>query len=277
MKQPELGRKLTEFRNEIGLTQEQLSEKTKINIRTIQQIESGEVMPRIYTLKTILEVLGRNYEEVNGDIEEYIIDRPDILKTAWIAAIIFASFDILLVAIVILRDLYGVRSGLIQLLVPVFIGFIILTVLLNRGIIYLGKTLHNSFLVITGYIGILLTILGAFAQIVQIYVAQPQVHLVAKAFLIMSAVNGIFYGVGIILLIRYINELALLTGVLMIFISFLMIIPGGFVELTGVILSVPCLLMQALILYRFQTNKFTSVSCAYLSQTAHLRVIQKIN
>lgn len=61
MKQPELGKRISELRKEKGLTQEELVEKCNINVRTIQRIEAGEVNPRSYTIKTILNVLDVDY------------------------------------------------------------------------------------------------------------------------------------------------------------------------------------------------------------------------
>ena len=57
MKQPELGRKIVELRKAKGLTQEELVERCNLNVRTLQRIESGEVMPRSYTIKTIFSAL----------------------------------------------------------------------------------------------------------------------------------------------------------------------------------------------------------------------------
>src|SRR5512133_3158708 len=59
MKQPELGRRITELRKGKGLTQEELVDKCNISVRTLQRIEAGEVTPRSYTVKTIL--LARYY------------------------------------------------------------------------------------------------------------------------------------------------------------------------------------------------------------------------
>lgn len=57
MKQPELGKTITQLRKAKGLTQEELVEKCKLNVRTLQRIEAGEVMPRSFTLKTIFAAL----------------------------------------------------------------------------------------------------------------------------------------------------------------------------------------------------------------------------
>lgn len=58
VKQPELGQKILELRKAKGLTQEELVSKCNINVRTIQRIEAGEVTPRSFTVKIILEALG---------------------------------------------------------------------------------------------------------------------------------------------------------------------------------------------------------------------------
>lgn len=55
MKQPELGKKITELRLAKGLTQSELAEKCNVGLRTIQRIESAKVTPRSYTLKLIFK------------------------------------------------------------------------------------------------------------------------------------------------------------------------------------------------------------------------------
>jgi transcriptional regulator with XRE-family HTH domain len=57
MNQPELGKKIAELRRAKGFTQEELVEKCNLSVRTLQRIESGEVMPRSYTLKIIFAAL----------------------------------------------------------------------------------------------------------------------------------------------------------------------------------------------------------------------------
>ena len=63
MNQPGLGLKVSELRQQKGLTQEQLAERCEVSTRTIQRIESGEVDPRAYTLHCLSEVLEFEFEE----------------------------------------------------------------------------------------------------------------------------------------------------------------------------------------------------------------------
>jgi transcriptional regulator with XRE-family HTH domain len=65
MKQPELGKKISELRKDKGLTQEELVEKCNINVRTLQRIEAGEVTPRSYTVKTILAALEYDLSKIS--------------------------------------------------------------------------------------------------------------------------------------------------------------------------------------------------------------------
>lgn len=71
IQQPELGKKIADFRKSKGFTQEELVEKCNLSVRTLQRIEAGEVTPRIYTVKLILEVLELDYEStvssLNGE------------------------------------------------------------------------------------------------------------------------------------------------------------------------------------------------------------------
>lgn len=67
MKQPELGMKVSELRQQKGFTQEQLAELCEISTRTVQRIESGEVDPRSFTIKTLGEVL--EFDLTAGDLE----------------------------------------------------------------------------------------------------------------------------------------------------------------------------------------------------------------
>ena len=71
MKQPELGKKIVELRKEKGLTQEELVDKCNISVRTLQRIETGEVTPRVYTIKTILAALDYDLNKISDDESDF--------------------------------------------------------------------------------------------------------------------------------------------------------------------------------------------------------------
>lgn len=69
-----------ERRTRKGYTQKELSDISKISLRSIQRIEKGEVVPRMYTLKTLADSLDfsldlLNEEESNQSQE--IISNPE--------------------------------------------------------------------------------------------------------------------------------------------------------------------------------------------------------
>jgi transcriptional regulator with XRE-family HTH domain len=65
MNQPDLGLKISELRQQKGLTQEQLAQLCEVSPRTIQRIESGEVDQRAYTLHCLDTALEFDFGEEN--------------------------------------------------------------------------------------------------------------------------------------------------------------------------------------------------------------------
>ena len=61
MKQPDLGKKVSELRQQKAITQEQLAEICEVSTRTIQRIESGEVDPRSFTIQRLNEALNFDF------------------------------------------------------------------------------------------------------------------------------------------------------------------------------------------------------------------------
>ena len=59
-----IGDKILEIRKRKGLTQEELSDLAKINLRTLQRIEKGETVPRGNTLQMLCSVLEINMEDI---------------------------------------------------------------------------------------------------------------------------------------------------------------------------------------------------------------------
>ena len=86
MNQPDLGLKVTELRQQKGLTQEQLAERCEVSPRTIQRIESGEVDPRAYTIHCLGEVLEFDFGEENTSNENL-----------WLAALHISSVFVILI------------------------------------------------------------------------------------------------------------------------------------------------------------------------------------
>lgn len=61
-----------------GLTQQELANETGISLRSIQRIENGEVYPRSFTLKVLAEKLGLNFDGLNMQRAEPILQEQPI-------------------------------------------------------------------------------------------------------------------------------------------------------------------------------------------------------
>ncbi len=81
MKQPELGLKIIFLRQSKGLTQEELVKQCNISIRTLQRIESGEVVPRGYTLRLISKVLDFDFFSLSEDIPDQSLPKNNSSKS----------------------------------------------------------------------------------------------------------------------------------------------------------------------------------------------------
>lgn len=70
MNQPELGKKVLELRQKLGLTQGELAENCKLSLRTVQRIESAEVTPRSHTIKVILSSLDYDLDNASTNLSD---------------------------------------------------------------------------------------------------------------------------------------------------------------------------------------------------------------
>lgn len=69
----QLGQQIIQARKNKGISQEQLAEDSKVNLRTIQRIEKGDTTPHGETLKRISEALELPLEDLVsfGYVEDY--------------------------------------------------------------------------------------------------------------------------------------------------------------------------------------------------------------
>ena len=100
-----LGKQIREARQKKGLTQAELAFKCNLDIRTIQRIENEKVIPRLYTLRIIGNILNVSIEKtsnddlLNAELKEYrriFAIRKRIRITTFILAIL------LMVSVVVL-------------------------------------------------------------------------------------------------------------------------------------------------------------------------------
>lgn len=74
MKLPE---KIIAARHSIGITQEELALRSKVTVRTIQRIENGQTIPRMYTLRAIANTLDLPFNEIDSVLRKNNTDTMD--------------------------------------------------------------------------------------------------------------------------------------------------------------------------------------------------------
>jgi transcriptional regulator with XRE-family HTH domain len=79
MKQPQLGKRIAELRKAKGLTQDELVQKCNLSVRTLQRIESGEVIPRSYTVKIIFAALDCAVYNSSKGLSGWFIETGSII------------------------------------------------------------------------------------------------------------------------------------------------------------------------------------------------------
>lgn len=123
-----IAKKIVETRKLKGLTQEELAEQAKINLRTIQRIEKAESEPRGKTLNLICDVLEIDSKELI--LKESSIDNNNI-GTETINIFFLLMLNLVLMAVIgflTLDSNANMNSVVGAYLLSIFIPFFIVTV-----------------------------------------------------------------------------------------------------------------------------------------------------
>jgi transcriptional regulator with XRE-family HTH domain len=269
MKQPDLGKKISGLRKDKGLTQEELVDKCNISVRTLQRIESGEVTPRSYTVKTILAALdydlnkisdmddkpGQNFYDRVRDILLIDInpDRPanyliKQLNIAWLSGLIYFILGFLEGA----AEYYRIKEDHMIFSIPFYIcmkiSVLIAFFFFQRGFIIVGHLFKNYLLKIISFVIIFGMFLIISYDIGSIFYESVEREFILGAEALTFGGIGILFGVALIKLQRSFGQLPVITGIFEIFAAcFFLTIIFSFI---GEIILIPAELLEIVILYK---------------------------
>jgi transcriptional regulator with XRE-family HTH domain len=261
-----LGKKILELRKEKGLTQEELVEKCNISVRTLQRIETGEVTPRVFTIRTILAALdydlGTIAEDEDGGtrasahtVREYILLESSSttfltsqLTAAWISGILYFILSLFEgaaeVASLQEEKLAVGEAYYVVLKVAVLVTF----VLFQRGFVALGGLSANYLLRITSFVLIIGNVVVIGYDIGSaIYGPGPDAFILgAEAFTYGGIM--IVYGVALLRLRPVVGSIAKYAGLFEIIAGclFLTVV----LSFIGFFVLMPAELLQIIILYK---------------------------
>jgi transcriptional regulator with XRE-family HTH domain len=263
MKQPELGKKLTELRKAKGLTQEELVEKCNINVRTIQRIEAGEVTPRSFTVKVILAAMDYSFNDIKIEDASSSNQPPAStafqpkhgtqlrikhLTSAWIFGIIYFVLGFLEGTAEYFRFEDNEMIFSIPVYVAIKLATIISFVFFQRGFFVLGDFYDNYLLKIASMVLIAMhVLLGCYDIVSVFYDAEERIVVLFGAAVTYGAV-GVVYGLSLRRLERHVGRSAEVAGILEIAAAmFFFTVVLGFI---GEMILVPAELIEILILFK---------------------------
>jgi transcriptional regulator with XRE-family HTH domain len=269
MKQPELGRKISELRTAKGFTQEDLVEKCNISVRTIQRIEAGEVTPRSYTIKTILAALDYDLSKIADDENNFFdsfviwikgfmlididIEKPSEflikqLNIAWILGIFYFIIGFFEGA----ADYYLFKEDRMIFSSGFYIAIKIISLItfafFQRGFIMIGGLFRNYLLKIMSFVMIIAIVLLNGYDIISIFYDSVEGEFIAGASALTFGIIGIFYGVSLIKLKNSVGRISYYAGLLEIIGGcFLLTLILAFV---GLIIYIPAILLEIVIIFK---------------------------
>ncbi|MDN3202635.1 helix-turn-helix domain-containing protein [Algoriphagus sediminis] len=214
MKQPKLGKRISELRKAKGWTQEELVEKCNLNVRTIQRIEAGEVTPRSYTVKALFEALGVEWSD-QDEKSEASLDLGSSKKwimSGFVGGIIYfiLSFFEIAMDAEIMEGIGFYTEGYI----PVKLAVLVFYSLFLFGYIHIAKVIPNNVLAIGAWVLLGLNASWITVDIIS-FTASPfllEDYFVVK--LISVGLGFILFGFGFLQYKNLWSNVAMILGVL---------------------------------------------------------------
>jgi transcriptional regulator with XRE-family HTH domain len=259
MQQPELGRRLTALRKERNLTQEELVEKSHVSVRTIQRIEAGEVLPRMSTVKILLEALGERYESFSAESPQVKETQKSNLPYPGRNTVLVAALagTVYLVSQIILAgmDIFWITGdhdwGFV--LNAIYTGFTVVMVasyiLFARGFIVLSTVFENTLLKAVTYMLIVATVGMGVLDITSLSAEDVESLGIPYAMAaVLFGALGIVFGVALIRLQDSMGELSRIAGMLEIVMGGLLVTVVLF--FVSYVILIPAVVVEILVLYR---------------------------
>ena len=250
MKQPELGKKIVSLRQQKSMTQEDLVEACNVSVRTIQRIESGEVMPRVSTVKIIIAALGEDIESLitpqSTPQKSNLSTTENWLQIAWVSGIAAFILGFIDSAIEIDRmDSMDLDMPL-GLYLSIKMGSLTSLAFFIVGLIKLGSFFENRLLEIAGYLLIGISAIITTADIVSVFYEGTIVSWITVGTGLLMGLGSvqIVFGLGLLRLqdamgvsskaagiLEIVAGICLVT-IILVFIGFILTIPAMILEIT---------------------------------------------
>ena len=223
MKQPELGKRILELRKGKGLTQEELVEQCNINVRTIQRIEAGEVNPRSYTVKLILEVLGEDFKIIERtSVEEkrknnWTKSELKTLNNSWVYGVFYTIITLVGILMEVYFSTHKVSGfWLLTLRIPYVILFFVFMIPFLKGYKVIAEKFTNKLLTIAIYVYFIIAVIIYFSTFFiksSDFISAVEVAL-SIFLMVIFGIGELVLGLGILKLKEAVGSFAQITGII---------------------------------------------------------------
>lgn len=244
MKQPPLGKKVNEIRKLKGITQNELSESCNIDIRTIQRIESGEVIPRMSTLKLIASALSCDLTDFNGDNPQ----RKDNYSSNFLF-LIFIIGIIYFINWLLYSPIIPTNNSLQSFILFTATIYTLTGVLFYYGFYVIGKYQKNKTLQITSIIIMVCIPLFLLSIFIPSNAQYGFVVYFNKLVVLVLGINCVFFGIGLLKAKSQFTTFYKIAGILQILIGPFFILPVPILNIIGFWLSIPFLILLLIIVF----------------------------
>lgn len=267
MIQPDLGKKIAELRKSRGLTQEELVELCNISVRTLQRIETGEVTPRSYTVKTILGALDYDLSRLSEEARdartgawwEKLLLVGDGLKSstvkdvrrlnlAWIAGVVYFFLGFPESVAEYFRiaegELIFSRPVYIALKVACFVSYFFFI----RGFVVVGSLSKSALLKITAILLICATAVMIGYDIASVFYDAGERMFLLPGFSISFGALGFAFGIALFMVRNSLGYAAAFAGIFEVLAAcFFMTVV---LSLVGLVLLTPAEILEIILLYK---------------------------
>ena len=247
MNQPQLGIRISELRKKKAMTQKELADACNVDIRTIQRIESGEVVPRMYTIRLLSNALDADINDFNGEAVQQNIELHKQIRWSFIAGIVFSINCIPVILNIITKSFDPFMHGTIIMI------HIITFVLFSRGFYLLGKQFNNEIITISSFLSMILLPLLNMMDLLNPYFGFGLIPTVFTA----VCINAIIFGASLLIEAKRRTDLKIyykVAGITTIIQSGLFLSLNLTIIIVGLIISIFCNIILVMILYTESRN-----------------------
>lgn len=191
MIQPILGTRIAELRSQKGITQKELADACNIDIRTIQRIEGGQVLPRMYTIRLLAAALGVDINYFNGDnAPAENTQTARLLKLPFIAGLVFSLNAIPVVLNIITLAPDSILKNVFTVI------HIVSCLFFFRGFYLLGKQNQNQVMAVAALLSMILIPLLNMINLMQGILFFDGIN--TAVIFIVTCVNALLFGMSLL-------------------------------------------------------------------------------